>query len=144
MAYVTEKDLKLFNSIQEELMTNFRQQEIDYVTVSNLQSEDLDDDIYGEITKEDIVFSDPITIHAYVQQNAPEIQTNELGIKYKNSIVVFVHKTYLEDMALQIIEGQFFRWNENIYQILQQTGQQVQIWGNPDWQVYRRFICVLK
>lgn len=142
--FLSKNDIKFFNSAQEELMQNFRQQEIDYLTVDNLESFDEDENIYNEIEKEKLIFSDPITIYAYVQQNAPQFEVNEIGGKYKNSIVVFIHKSYLEDMNLEIKEGQWFRWYENLYQILHQTGRQVQIWGNPDWQVYRRFVCVQK
>jgi len=142
--YISSRDIKFFQNIQEELMGNFRQQEISYVIAQNINSMDEDDDIYHEVTKSEIMFSKPIKLMAYVKTNTPEYEVKEFGGRYKNTIEVLLHKEYLDDMGLNVVEGQFFIWGENIYQILMQTGREQQIWGQPETQVYRRFICALK
>jgi len=124
---VSEKDIKFIRSIQEELMSNFILQQVEYVTTKNIQSVDEYDDMYHEVPKEEIVFNDPILIDAYVHTKVPEYIIAEYGGRYLRSIVVMVHKNYESENGLGIEIGQFFNWNQIMYQIVQKTGEESQV-----------------
>lgn len=142
--FISTNDIKFFDNIQKELMSNFRQQEIEYLTVDNIEQYDEDEDIYHELPKEEIIWSNPIKLYGYIKTNTPEYTVDLFGGRYKNSIVVMIHKTYLIDMNIEIKDGEFFRWDNNLFQIMHQTGKEVQVWGQPDLNVYHKFICALK
>jgi hypothetical protein len=144
MSFISDKEINFFKNIQEELMSNIRQQIIEYLTVENLEGYDEDENIYNEYTKEEIVFADPVEIKAYVLTNTPKMTYSEYGGKYKNSIEVKIHTDYLDAMKIAVVAGQYFRWGGNLYQILQETGREKQVWGQPDIQIYRNFKAVIK
>jgi len=143
--FVSQKDIAFFKSIQEELMGNYRLQDIEYLSVKNLsKSIDEYDNIYNEIPKEDIQFNEPIIIKAFVIHHKRESAIAEYGLRYKRTITVMVHKDYEVENGLDIGLGQFFRWDDHLYQILHQEGDEIQVWGNPEWQVYNRYFAALK
>jgi len=130
--YVSDRDRHFFNNIQEELMDNFIQQELDYLTVENIANYDEDEDIYNETAKEDVIFANPVTLNAHIHTHQQEYTVQEFGGRYKNSITVMIHKNELEERELTISEGQYFRRDENLFQILREEGRADQIWGQPD------------
>ena len=143
--YVSERDLAFFKSIQEELMNNFRLQDIEYLSIKNIaMSVDDYDNIYNEVPKENIQFEDPISIKAYVIHHKREDTISEYGLRYKRTITVMIHKDYEVENGLNIGIGQFFRWDDHLYQILHQEGDDIQVWGNPEWQVYNKYFAALK
>jgi hypothetical protein len=108
--YVSEKDIKFFKSIQEELMNNYRLQDIEYMPVKNIAtSMDEYSNIYGTIPKEDIQFEDPISLKAFVIHHKREATIQAYGLRYKRTITVMVHKDYEVENGLHIEIGQFFR-----------------------------------
>jgi hypothetical protein len=109
MPFVSKKEIRFFHNIQEELMTNFRQQTIEYLTVENLEGYEEDDNVYNEYTKEEIIFADPIEFKAYVATLTPEMTYKEFGGKYKNSINVKIHTDYLNNTEIEVTVGQYFR-----------------------------------
>lgn len=142
---ISEKDIKFIHSIQEEVMSNMRLQQVDYITTKNILGfNDEYDNLYKEQPKEEIVFNDPITIDAFVHTKIPEYLVGEYGLRYLRTIIVMVHKNYELENGLEINIGQFFKWNDHLYQILLKTGEEVQIWGNPEWLVYSNYVAVMK
>ena len=69
---------------------------------------------------------------------------SEYGGKYKNGIEVKIHTDTLDSLKLEIGVGQYFRWGGNMYQIMQETGREQQIWGQTDLSVYRKFNAEIK
>jgi len=94
-------------SIQAEVMGNVRLQEVEYMTVANIAgSVDEYDNIYNEVRKEDIVFSDPIVVQAYVHHSPVESKADIYGTKFNRSVLVLIHKDYETENGLNIELGQ--------------------------------------
>ena len=107
--FVGTKDQRFFNRIQQEMMENFHQQSVDYLTVDNLANFDEDEDIYNEVAKRDIVWADPVPFNAYIQTHTPEFSVEEFGGRYTNQITVMIHTNDLREREVEIREGQYFR-----------------------------------
>jgi hypothetical protein len=88
-------------------MGNVRLQEVEYMTVASIAgSIDEYDNIYNEVPKENVIFSDPIVVQAYVHHMPVESKSDIYGTKFNRSILVLVHKDYETENGLYIELGQ--------------------------------------
>ena len=114
--FTGKKERDLVKQVNDEVIERVIGQQIIYYPISI--DETNFHPIYGEALNK--AFLNPIRVHALVEWQGYETQTTNLGVDRLPKILVHFHKRRLtEDQDLFVREGDFVKYGETFYEIVQ-------------------------
>ena len=136
--FLGEKERNLVKQVNDELIERVVGQGIFYYPISMEHSNF--HPTYGEAIEK--TFLPPIRIYALIMWEGYETQTTNLGIDKRPSILVHFHKRRLtEDQDLFIKEGDFVKYGNTYYEIVQ-LNEPKQIFGQVDHKMEIEAKCI--
>lgn len=136
--FLGEKERNLVKQVNDELIERVIGQGIFYYPISMEHSNF--HPTYGEAIEK--TFLPPIRVYALIMWEGFETQTTNLGIDKRPSILVHFHKRRLtEDQDLLIKEGDFVKYGNTYYEIVQ-LNEPKQIFGQVDHKMEVEAKCI--
>ena len=127
--FVPEKEIKLIDAMNEELIDEIVGQTIDIYKVS---LEETNANIYGEAEDGIKTFKQGFRVNCLIEFNAPEVDIDEFGSDLNSSIELNFHRNSLKDSDFYPEIGDIVDWNDFYWEINGVTEPQL-IAGNPDF-----------
>ena len=114
--FLGEKERNLVKKVNDELIERVIGQQVLYYPIS-LEHTDFHS-LYGEAIRK--TFLPPIRVYALVEWEGQETSTTNYGVDRRSSLTVHFHKRRLtEDQDLFVREGDFVKYGETFYEIVQ-------------------------
>jgi|SRR3990167_1875526 len=113
MRFVTEKDLRFFYNINNELINDVIETEVTIFKVSIANSDTKD--IYGESVNKK--YYTGIRINCLIKSDTPLISVNEFGQNVKQGIIVAINREMMRQKGSYPEIGDVIEWQETIYEI---------------------------
>lgn len=112
--FVTQREIDFFNDIGKEIIKDIGGQYITYWPISTLKTKI--HPVYNEAVKK--VFENPIRVDALVGQPTWETVMREFGPEQTNKLEVFIQARDLTTKNLELFEGDYFSYGEEVYEIV--------------------------
>ena len=127
--FVTQKEINLIDSMNEELIDEIVGQSVDIYKVN---IENTDDNIYGESTTK--YYDKGFRVNCLIQFNEPDVNLDEFGTDVNTSVEMFFQRNNLASGSLNFFPevGDIVDWNEFYWEINGVTEPQL-IAGHPNY-----------
>ena len=136
--FLGDKERKLVKQVNDELIERIVGQGIFYYPIS-MEYTDFHS-MYGEAIEK--TYLPPVRVYALVVWEGFVTETTNLGIDRRPSIIVHFHKRRLtEDQDLFVREGDFVRYGDVFYEIVQ-LNEPKQIFGQIDHKMEIEAKCI--
>ena len=136
--FFNEKERNLVKQVNDEVIERVVGQQVLYYPIS-LEHTNFHP-IYGEAVEKS--FLPPIRVYALVMWEGYVTETTNLGIDRRPSIVIQFHKRRLsEDQDLFVREGDFVKYGETFYEIVQ-LNEPKQMFGQIDHRMTVEAKCI--
>jgi hypothetical protein len=119
--FITEKEVRLINSLTKEIHQEVVGQKIIYYAVSEERTKT--DDLYDEAIRK--VTHRPVEINARVLFEDPEQTVTQFTQDTVHKIEVYLHQDELRERNVIPREGDFIKFGHILYEILQLTKPQI-------------------
>ena len=136
--FVGQREVDFFADITKEIIKDVAGQKIYYYTVrddlSNIH------DVYEESPEK--IFDHPIEIECFVKYMAPATTTDRFGSEKYYTVEAYIQSRDLLDKGIEILEGDFFSYDDNLYEVLTFVNAGKNIFGlaeyNVSWKITAR------
>ena len=128
--FISNKEINLFDSMNEELIDEMVGQSVD---IYKINTENTKDNIYGESTTK--YFNVGFRVNCLIRYNAPEVeQFNDIGADNNSSIELMFQRNNLASGSLNFFPeaGDICDWNDYYWEINGVTEPQL-IGGSPSF-----------
>ena len=127
--FIPPKEIKLFDSMNEELIDEIVGQSVDIYKVS---IENTDENVYGESTQK--YYEIGFRVNCLIQFDEPETELTEFGSDVNASIEMYFQRNNLSSGSLNFYPetGDIVDWNDHYWEINGTTEPQL-IAGNPNY-----------
>lgn len=105
--FTPQKDINLFDAINEELIDELIGQSVDVYKIS---VEDTESNIYGESSTK--YYNDGFRVNCLIQYNDPETLQEEFGPDVNATIEMYFHRTTLSEAGFYPEVGDIVDWND--------------------------------
>jgi len=105
--FTPQKDINLFDAINEELIDELIGQSVDVYKIS---VEDTESNIYGESSTK--YYTDGFRVNCLIQYNDPETLQEEFGPDVNATIEMYFHRTTLSEAGFYPEVGDIVDWND--------------------------------
>ena len=127
--FVPEKEIKLIDALNEELIDEVIGQTVDIYKVS---LEETSANIYGEAPDGVKTFEKGFRVNCLIEFFAPEVEVEDFGSDLNSSIELNFHRNSLKDTDFYPEIGDIVDWNDFYFEINGTTEPQL-IAGHPNF-----------
>ena len=110
--FVPQKEIQLFDAMNEELIDEIVGQ---YVDIYKLSLDDTEENMYGESTTK--YYNDGFRVNCLINFIEPEITQDEFGADLNTSIEMYFHRNTLKDAGFFPEVGDIVDWNKFYFEI---------------------------
>ncbi len=125
--FIPQKEVDLFDALNEELLDNIIGQ---YVDIYKISVEDTEENMYGESTTK--YYNDGFRVNCLINYVEPTIDQTEFGPDLNTSIEMYFHRTTLSEAGFYPEIGDIVDWNDHYWEIGQVTEPQL-VMGHPGY-----------
>ncbi len=125
--FIPQKEVDLFDVLNEELLDNIIGQ---FVDIYKISVEDTEDNVYGESTKK--YFKTGFRVNCLLSFAEPTINFDEFGEDKQVNIEIYFHRTTLKEADFYPEIGDIVDWNNFYFEINSITEPKL-IGGHPDF-----------
>tara|TARA_R110000796_G_scaffold17093_2_gene52886 strand:- start:109 stop:576 length:468 start_codon:yes stop_codon:yes gene_type:complete len=118
--FVPQKEVDLFDALNEELIDEIIGQTVDIYKIS---IEDTEGNMYGESTTK--YYNDGFRVNCLINYIEPEIELNDLGPDLNTSIEMYFHRTTLSEADFYPEIGDIVDWNGHYFEMNSVTEPQL-------------------
>ena len=118
--FVPQKEIDLFDALNEELIDEIIGQTVDIYKIS---IENTEDNMYGESTTK--YYNDGFRVNCLINYIEPEIEVNDLGPDLNTSIEMYFHRTTLKEASFYPEIGDIVDWNGHYFEMNSVTEPQL-------------------
>ena len=125
--FVPQKEIDLFDSMNEELIDEVIGQTVDIYKIS---VDDTESNLYGESSTK--YYNDGFRVNCLINYIEPTVEQDEFGADLNTSIEMYFHRTTLKEAGFYPEIGDIVDWNGIYFEMNAVTEPQL-IAGNPDF-----------
>ena len=118
--FVPQKEVDLFDALNEELIDEIIGQTVDIYKIS---IENTEENMYGESTTK--YYNDGFRVNCLINYIEPEIEVNDLGPDLNTSIEMYFHRTTLSEASFYPEIGDIVDWNGYYFEMNSVTEPQL-------------------
>ena len=118
--FVPQKEINLFDSMNEELIDEIVGQTVDIYKIS---IENTDENLYGESTTK--YYNDGFRVNCLINWSEPTIESDEFGADVNTSVELYFHRTTLKEAGFFPEIGDIVDWNDTYFEINGVTEPQI-------------------
>ena len=118
--FVPQKEVDLFDALNEELIDEIVGQTVDIYKIS---IENTEDNMYGESTTK--YYNDGFRVNCLINYIEPETEINEFGPDLNTSIEMYFHRTTLSEANFYPEIGDIVDWNGHYFEMNSVTEPQL-------------------
>ena len=118
--YVSQSEINLFDSLNEELIDEIIGQTVDIYKIS---IENTEENMYGESTTK--YYDQGFRVNCLINYIEPEIEVNDLGPDLNTSIEMYFHRTTLKEASFYPEIGDIVDWNGYYFEMNSVTEPQL-------------------
>ena len=125
--FVPQKEINLFDSMNEELIDEIVGQTVDIYKIS---VDDTEENMYGESTTK--YYDKGFRVNCLINFEEPTIEQDEFGADVNTRIEMYFHRTTLKEAGFYPEIGDIVHWNDIYFEINTVTEPQL-IAGHTDY-----------
>ena len=125
--FVPQKEIDLFDVMNEELIDEIVGQTVDIYKIS---IEDTEENLYGESSTK--YYNDGFRVNCLINWAEPTIEQDDFGADLNTSIEMYFHRTTLKEAGFFFFVGDIVDWNDFYFEINGTTEPQL-IAGHPNF-----------
>ena len=110
--FVPQKEINLFDSMNEELIDEIVGQSVDIYKIS---VEDTQENLYGESSTK--YYNDGFRVNCLINWSEPNIESDEFGADVNTSIEMYFHRTTLVEAGFYPEIGDIVDWNDIYFEV---------------------------
>lgn len=112
--FITQREQNLISDLTKELFRDVVGQVVYYYAISEIKTHS--HEIYNE--SPDKIFDAPVQLPALVGSPKTEMNSSVFGPEIFQKLEVFLHYRDLLDIGLEVSSGDFVRWGDTMYEIV--------------------------
>jgi hypothetical protein len=110
--FIPQKEVDLFDALNEELIDNVLGQ---YVDIYKVSVEDTEENLYGESSTK--YFEKGFRVNCLISFEEPTIEQNDFGPDLNTNLEMYFHRTTLEEANFYPEIGDIVDWNDFYWEI---------------------------
>ena len=112
--FITQREIQFINDVTKEFIKDVVGQTIIYYPISTLKTKV--HPVYDEAVQK--IFENPIKVDVLAGQPNWETKFNMFGNEQTNKVEIYVHARDILDKGYEVKEGDFFVYNDQVFEIL--------------------------